>query len=405
MNYLNYPRIHFSGTFQASPSTINNTPNNYNPKIYSSPNELESVELYWNPRGDGGFALMGDCVVKQVDYADGTSTTDPSQDSIIGQPVKAIYQPSFPLQAAMVDLDPMQQNVSEIWAMVLQIGGDDENLTGSVPNVVFNGIWGQAQGRDAPHSSASGSASFQVKMTDVSQTGDSSNSRFLNHYKENPPTFLSLNINTNGHNNSPPNYAFNPDTFNTMESAGVPSSVLTKMIPMQSLFQNSDEHSVPVNPGNVPTEKFVTYMLPQYLTTEEYNTNIDIILETTKLAYTGSTTYDFLCGMITGTVGPSSTSDPAYFVPSRMMIPSKNSIAYYTPFVIDDTGIITMNLGNSLPTDNPGNDIYTAKLGTLWLVAFPNGDINLQSAKKLVQIPYEGKDFYANSAGFFTKKL
>ncbi|MFT5385503.1 MAG: hypothetical protein ACI81W_002911, partial [Saprospiraceae bacterium] len=150
MSYLDYPRIHFSGTYQASPSTINNTPNNYNPLIYPTPNELEKVELYWNPRGDGGFALMDDCVVKQVDYADGTSATTSEQDAIIGQPVKAVYSSSFPLQAALVDLDPMQQNTSEIWAMVLQIGKDTANLTGKVPNVSFTGIWGQCQGPTAP---------------------------------------------------------------------------------------------------------------------------------------------------------------------------------------------------------------------------------------------------------------
>ncbi len=405
MNYLSYPRIHFSGTFQSSPSTINNTPNNYNPLIYPTPNELEKVELYWNPRGDGNFGLMEDCVVTQVDYADGTSATTSSEDPIIGQPVKAIFKPSFPLQSAMVDLDPMQQNVSEIWAMTLQIGGDDANLTGNVPNIAFNGIWGQCQGPNAPRSSASGSAVFQVQMTDVAQTGSSSNSPFLEHYEKNPTQFLSVNINTNGHNNSPPNYAFNTGTFNAMQDAGVTSSVLNKITPMQSFFQNTDSNNNPINPGNIPTEVFVKYMLQQYLSVEEYNANIDTILKVTVLPYSRITPYDFTFGMITGTVGPSSSNAPSRFVPSRVLVPQKGSIAYYAPFTIDKTGVITLNLGNSLPTKTPGNDIYAEKLGTLWLVAFPNGDISTQNAQKLVQIPYEGKDFYAKSAGFFTKKL
>jgi hypothetical protein len=405
MNYLSYPRIHFSGTFQANPSTINNTPNNYDPLIYPTPNELKKVELYWNPKGDGNFALMEDCVVKQVDYADGTSATTPEHDSIIGQPVKAIFKPSFPLQSAMVDLDPMQQNVSEIWAMTLQIGGDDANLTGNVPNIAFNGIWGQCQGPNAPHSSASGSAVFQVQMTGVIQNGNSNRSPFLEHYEKNPTQYLSINVNTNGHNNSPPSYAFNTDTFNAMENAGVTTSVLNKITPMQHLFQNSDSQNKPVNPGNIPTELFVKYMLQQYLSIEEYNANIDTILELTVLPYTPITPYDFPYGMITGTVGPSSSSSPSRFVASRVLVPQKNSIAYYAPFTIDKLGTITLNLGNSLPTETPGNNIYSEKLGTLWLVAFPNGDVSIENAERITQIPYQGKEFYANSAGFFTKQL
>lgn len=409
MSYLNYPRIHFSGTYQANPSTINNTPNNWDPLIYPSPNELGKVELYWNPRGDGAFALMDDCVVSQVDYADGTSTTDPTVDSIIGQPVKCIFKPSFPLQSALVDLDPMQQNTSEIWAMTLQIGGEDANLTGNVPNVPFTGIWGQCQGPNAPHSSASGSAAFQVRMTGVTQTGSSNTSRFLADYQQNPTTFLSININTNAHNNSPQSYRFNDDTFAAMQSAGVPSSVLDKMAPMKVLFQNSkeeDDKYVPNNPGDVPTELFVKYMLQIYLNTTEFNNNIDIILNTTKLPYSGYGSYDFLYGMITGTAGPSTANESTYFVPSRVMVPPVgSSTAFYAPFAIDDSGIISLNLGNSLPTKNPGNDIYHEILGTISLVAFPNGNIEIENAVLIEDIDISGKDFIANAAGFYSKKL
>jgi len=413
MSYLNYPRIHFSGTYKANPSTINNTPNNWDPLIYPTPNELEKVELYWNPKGDNGFSLMDDCVVSQVDYADGTSTTNPEDDSIIGQPVKAILKSDFPLQAALVDLDPMQQNVSEIWAMTLQIGGSENNLRGDVPNVAFNGIWQQAQGPTAPHSSASGSAVFQVKMDNVVQTGDSNNSRFLEDYRNNPTTFLSLNINTNAHNNSPQNYRFDDNTFMLMSKAGVPSSVLAKMIPMKSLSQNSSQSIkddlvvyTPIDPGDVPTLEFVKYMLSQYLKTEEFNANIDKILDNTIVSpYVGYGAYDFLYGMITGTAGPSTADEATYFVPSRVLVPSEGSRAFNAPFTLEESGIITLNLGNSLPTNTPGNDIYLDKLGTIWLVAFPNGDISVNNAIKLVNIPIDSKEFIGDSAGFFSETL
>jgi len=413
MNYLNYPRIHFSGTYQANPSTINNTPNNWDPLIYPSPNELEKVELYWNPRGDGGFNLMNDCFVTQVDYADGTSATNSEDDAIIGQPVKAVYKPSFPLQSALVDLDPMQQNVSEIWAMTLQIGGDDANLTGNVPNVPFNGIWGQCQGPNAPHNSESGSAVFQVKMKDVTQTGEPSGSKFLTYFKENPSAFLSLNVNTNAHNNTPHNFLFDPDTFASMKAANVPELVLNKMAGMKNLFQLYKQKNVevecklvPSHPGLVPTEIFVKYMLKQYLTLEEFNDNIDTILQITATTYDRSAhTYEYLEGMITGTVGPSSASEPAYFVPSRLMFPTPKSIAFYAPFDINENGIISVNLGNALPTETPGKNLYQEELGELWLVGFPHGEISIENMEQLVRIPYEEADFISKKAGVFTYKL
>ena len=410
MSYLDFPRIHFSGRFKASPSTINNTPNNFNPLVYPEPNELDKVELYWNPWGDNGFYLEEDCVVTQVDYEDGTSATSPSEDSIIGQPVKAIRKPNFPLQSAMVDLDPMQQNVTEIWAMVLQIGGDDANLTGHVPHVAFSGIWQQCQSAYAPPSSESGSAVFQVKMKDVSLSGSASDSRFLQHFQEHPSDFLSLNMNTNGHNNDAPNYLFSESTFEEMAEAGVPGGVLDKMRPLQKFFQNVPRNGAPLSSvqGYIPTEKFVTYMLQHYLTVEEFNDFIETILAKTKQPYAPHS-FPFLYGMVTGTVGPAAETDPVYFVPSRVMVPPASHqgevFGFYAPFDLNENGMLSLNLGNSLPTKTPGNDIYQDKLGELILVAFPHADISIDKAEPIAIIPYRHPDFYGKQAGFFTHQL
>lgn len=109
--------------------------------------------------------------------------------------------------------------------------------------------------------------------------------------------------------------------------------------------------------------------------------------------------------MITGTIGSSSADDPIYFVPSRVLVPTANSSAFYTPFAIDESGVISLNLGNSLPTETPGSNLYQGKLGELWLVGFPHGDINLQNMQKLTRIPYEDADFLTNKAGIFTHQL
>ncbi len=408
MSYFDYPRITFSGRYKASPSTINNTPNNYDPLTYPAPNDLQEVELYWNPKGDGGFALV-DCHVTRVDYADGTSATTAAEDPIVGQPIASIQSPDFPLEAGLVDLDPMQQNVSEIWAMTIQIGGPSGNLTGKFAAISFYAIWGQAQGQKAPHSSASGSGVYQSTLKNTTLRGAVGTSKFLQHFADNPTADLSINFNVNTHNNEPPIWSFNETTFSAMQTATspVPDAVLTKILPMQQLIQN-----VGSTKGDVPAQDFVLFMLKQYLTTEEFNANIDTIMATTQKAYTGSTTEPFLYGLMTGTVGPATADEPTFFVRHRMMCPQTQWISqqpgnpcYFAPFITSVCGkSVTVNLGNSLPTDLPGNSPYSEVLGDLWLVSFPPGETFPGRAKRLVQIPYD-TDFITQKAGVFSATL
>jgi len=409
MSYFGFPRLSFSGRFKASPSTINNAPFNYDPTVYPSPNELQKVELYWNPKGDGGFAFV-DCVVTRVDYADGTFSTTPAEDPIIGQPLASIPSPSFPLQAAMVDLDPMQQNVSEIWAMTVKIGGTS-NLIGNFSAISFYAIWGQAQGANAPHSSASGSGVYQSTLKNLQLNGGAGTSKFLQYFADNPTANLSINFNLNTHNNKPPIWRFSDATFQAMTQAGVPAAVLQKIAPMQQLVQNVDSNGNPLpgEPrGDVPAQDFVLFMLKQYLSTDEYNANINAILANTVQPYTPATSENFLFGLTTGTVGPAAADDPAFFVANRMMNPTANSPAWYAPFVLAEVGgknSILLNLGNSLPTEMPGQTPWADKLGELWLVAFPGGTITTENARPIKQIPYDANGFINQQAGLFVAGL
>jgi hypothetical protein len=407
MSYLTFPRLHFSGQFKAYPSTINNYPDNYDPSVYPSPNELVGVALGWGPKGDGGFDFI-DCVITQIDYADGTSATSVRQDPIIGQPVAAIPNSSFQLAATLVDLDPEQQQVSEIWGMSLQIGGKNAYLKGDFSPAAFNSIWGNVQGPNAPQSSASAGANYQGVLKNLETNGLTGKSKFLGYFAENPAAALSINFVVNAHNNNPPIYAFNVDTFKELALAGVSASVLRKIKPMQQLVQNLGQTE-----GNVPTKDFVTFQLQQYLSTNEYNASIDAILKVTEMPYTGYTPYDFTCGFTAGTIGINSATAPDYFVPSRMMAVqdigpnfSSSLPVNFTPFDISaKDNRISINFNNSLAVKDAGGSFYKQKLGELWLVAFPKGNISLPNAEKIVQIPYTKAGFLNKSGGVFTDKL
>ncbi|MCI0489674.1 MAG: hypothetical protein L0229_24055, partial [Blastocatellia bacterium] len=136
MSYLDVPRLHFSGVFRANPSTINNTPPNYNPRIK---NPVES----WNPDGAHQWQFQN-CTVKAVVYSDGTALETSGSDPIISAAVQSTNQP-YP--AKLVDLDPDQQMVSEIWGLQIKIAvSDTEYFVGDFGVVPFNDLWGRVQG-------------------------------------------------------------------------------------------------------------------------------------------------------------------------------------------------------------------------------------------------------------------
>ena len=67
MSYLNVPRLHFIGLFQADTATVNNRVNNYDISKFTRRNKLSPQEYRdgqggWNPRGTNDWRL-GECKV------------------------------------------------------------------------------------------------------------------------------------------------------------------------------------------------------------------------------------------------------------------------------------------------------------------------------------------------------
>lgn len=370
MSYLSYPRLHFSGGFRADPSTVNNTPNNFS----SENDETKDLELFWNPNGTGVFALE-ECVVTKVVYGPDDETSDASVDPVIGQPVATVYSYAAP---KMVDLDPCQMNVTEIWGMRVQIAGPSPSasplldfVSGDYKEGSFNAIWGQAL--KGPRSSASGSGVYQSTLTNLQwHLSSTPTSRFLTQLQEQSPSELSINFVLNSHNNSPQLYAFNESTFEAMQAEpfNIPIDIVNKLQPLSHYITNIGKTR-----GNVPTASYVQHELNRLLGQADSKTYSANIMKATKLTYEpGNIHTPFPFGLTTGTIGPAKDNAPTYYTPSRGMAPTSNSHCYFMPFDFDpSTHRFVLNLGNSLPTNTPGFDTALNVLGDMTLVYFDQG--------------------------------
>jgi hypothetical protein len=123
MSYLNPPRLHFAGKFQASPSTVNNDPLHFNNATFKIPEYWEQTNDttggWFNPAGDAAWRLVG-CKVTAawVDHEQQAAVNDPIQNCLIGDSDRSP-------PAKIVDLDPEQQLVSQVWGMQVRIALTD----------------------------------------------------------------------------------------------------------------------------------------------------------------------------------------------------------------------------------------------------------------------------------------
>lgn len=141
MSYLQSPRLQFSGKFQADPSTVNNDPQHFNTPQFQTSYDLPGPGAsngWWNPNGTGAWRLY-DCSVKRVYYLDGTFCDDPAQDPVVGLPVTGADGRA---EGKIVDLDPEQQMVSELWGFQVIVGNDHTlGFKGDYKEAAFGDIW------------------------------------------------------------------------------------------------------------------------------------------------------------------------------------------------------------------------------------------------------------------------
>ncbi|MGP3964831.1 ferritin-like domain-containing protein [Nonomuraea sp. 3N208] len=198
MSYLDLPRLHFSGRFHADVSTVNNVDAYYDNKIFEPRFHRVTVlpDRYnglWNPRGTGAFRLRR-CAVTSVALPDGRLVTAKEEDPLVGGHVT---DDNVRVTAKLVDLDPHQQRVSEIWGLrvrLLDVEGQ-EVCAGDFQPAAMDDFWVRyraSAGRGDP------AAVYQSVLTGVTWS-DQPRSPFLAALREaTEDGLLSIKFNVDG---------------------------------------------------------------------------------------------------------------------------------------------------------------------------------------------------------------
>lgn len=187
---LTFPRLVFSGQFQADPSTVNNDPTHFDNATFQ-PNYQEygqgDENGWWNPDGTGNWRLIG-CKIISVTYKDGSSTDDPSKDPIIGL---ALTDTDSRVAGKIVDLDSQQQMVSELWGVIVRLVSGEKNLfIGDYQTAAFTNIWMTRS--PALRGDTCAAAVYQSVIKNLTWDLAKFNSRYLNELHEVSPDQLSI---------------------------------------------------------------------------------------------------------------------------------------------------------------------------------------------------------------------
>ena len=158
MSYLNNLRLVFAGDFQADVSTVNNDVRHYDnatfEKRFQEFQEGNILNGWWNPIGSGAFRLIN-CKVQ--------SAVNEEKDPAVGL---FIDGSNNRVGAKMVDLDPQQQLLSQIWGLTIRLtDGQQDFLVGKFEPVSFRDILFTR--REGARGSQAASAAFQSVLTNL----------------------------------------------------------------------------------------------------------------------------------------------------------------------------------------------------------------------------------------------
>lgn len=174
MSYLDPPRLVFSGTFQADVSTVNNDPEHFDtarfrPNYWNAADDI--TDGWWNPWGTGSFRF-GTCSVQSTTSRDGetSATRDPAVGMVLGDTAGRV-------PGRMVDLDPDNQLVSQIWGWTIFLARPtgEKVLSGRFEPSAFADLWKRV---DQGGGDSTFAAYWQSVLTDL-EWGDVTDSSVL----------------------------------------------------------------------------------------------------------------------------------------------------------------------------------------------------------------------------------
>jgi hypothetical protein len=198
MSYLDAPRIHFFGKFFADPSTINNTLSNYSLKPPLVPG--------WNPDGSAFFRFL-DCKVSSAVGRDGQVLGAGAGDPITQATVATPQSPPTKV-AKIVDLDPDQQSITQLYGVVVTVAlpGGRGGVGGRLALAELRDLW---FGR-VPSLQDDGAASgvWQSILTDLQWSG-LEHSALLRELHASSPERLSIKFNCDAYDADAQSQAFN----------------------------------------------------------------------------------------------------------------------------------------------------------------------------------------------------
>ena len=200
MSYLSPLRLHFAGKFQAAVSTVNNDPTHFDnsafkPEFQQRQTTKEAPNGWWNPQGDASWRLL-ECKVTSAWISSGGAVH--GSDPVLGL---LVSDSDRQVSAKLVDLDPMQQLVSEVWGMQVRLCRPDGTtlMRGDFATAAFFDIWDRAA---SGHGDIGACAAYQSVLTDV-EWGDIADSPFLVALRDGTSAgMLSIKFNVDGYNMS-----------------------------------------------------------------------------------------------------------------------------------------------------------------------------------------------------------
>lgn len=196
MSYLDPLRLHFAGSFQAAPSTVNNDLTHFNNATFKPEYQRRasgSKDGWWNPSGDAVFRLSN-CAVTSA-YIGGVPV---EADPVL---LLKVADSDTKPPAKMVDLDPEQQMVSQIWGLQVRLcTADGANVLRTDFDLTsFTEIWVRDI-TDSPSKVGDSvfSAMYQTTLSNL-EWYDVGSSSFLQQLQEQSRDGLSIKFNVDGY--------------------------------------------------------------------------------------------------------------------------------------------------------------------------------------------------------------